>query len=304
MKTLGDRSQRTLARPVEVEGLGFITGCRTRLRFVPAAVGHGVLFVRTDLPGSPVIPVTVPAVADTRRRTTLGQDGNTVTLVEHVLAALAGMRIDNCRLELDGPEPPGFDGSAIEFVRAIREAGIVSQPGRRSIRGVRERVVLQRDGATISLHPADGMGLRVSYILDYGVASPLPRQSCTLSLTPESFAAELANCRTFLLDREVDSLQSQGIGTHLTPADVLVFGASGPIGNRLRFGDEPARHKLLDLVGDLSLCGFDLAGHVVAYRSGHSLNVELASELARMADEEAELSPSVLPFRRLTRRAA
>ena len=123
--------------------------------------------------------------------------------------------------------------------------------------------------------------LTVSYVLDYGRGGPIPRQAVSVDLTPESFTRELAGCRTFLLEEEAVVLRAQGIGPHLTAADVLVFGRFGVTGNRLRFADEPARHKVLDLVGDLALTGADLAGHIVAYRSGHALNVELAKLLAR-----------------------
>jgi UDP-3-O-acyl N-acetylglucosamine deacetylase len=304
MRTLGYRAQRTLANSTEIAGTGFITGARVRLRFMPAAEDHGLAFVRTDLPGSPIIRAVVSSVTDTRRRTTLGPAKSGVTLVEHVLAALAGIRIDNCRIELDGPEPPGLDGSACEFVNAIKAAGIAHQTAQRPIRTVTARTMVEKDGATIAFHPAEGMSLRASYILDYGPLSPIPRQSATLSVTPESFARDVANCRTFLLESEAHQLRSQGIGQHLKASEVLVFGPHGPLDNRLRYGDEPARHKLLDLLGDLALCGFDLAGHVVAYRSGHGLNVELASDLARRTVTERADAPAVLPFRSLNRKAA
>ncbi len=146
---------------------------------------------------------------------------------------------------------------------------------------------MSQGGATIALHPptlGDGISLRASYILDYGLRAPIPRQSHTLTVSPEAFAREVAGCRTFLLEEEAIALREQGIGRHLTAAQLLVFGARGPIDNALRYADEPARHKVLDLIGDLSLCGFDLVGHVVAYRSGHSLNVELARALVAKAD--------------------
>ncbi len=304
MRTLGYRSQRTLANPVEVAGVGFITGSQVRIRFAPAPENHGLAFVRTDRPGSAAIPALAGSVTDTRRRTTLGSASEGVTLVEHALAALAGLRIDNCLIELDGPEPPGLDGSAQDFVRAIESAGVQNQSARRPIRTVVRRTSVEHDGATITLHPAEDMNLRASYILDYGALSPLPRQSATISVTPDSFSRDVATCRTFLLESEADTLRAQGIGQHLSPSEVLVFNSRGPIGNRLRFGDEPARHKLLDLVGDLALCGFDLAGHVVAYRSGHGLNVELAKTLSEQSQHESEEAPSVLPFRRLNKIAA
>jgi UDP-3-O-acyl N-acetylglucosamine deacetylase len=290
MRVIGHRYQRTLAAPAEVRGVGFITGARVRARLLPAPVDTGVVFRRADLPGSLSVPARVDQVSGTQRRTTLGPPGRGVTLVEHLLAALAGLRVDNCAVELDGPEPPGLDGSAAGFVRAIQSAGTVLQTERRAVWGVAEPVIVSAGGATIGLHPADGPGLRVSYFLDYGYSAPIPRQSHTVEVRPESFAREVAVCRTFLTEPEAQALRVQGVGAHLTPADLLVFGRRGPIDNRPRFADEPARHKVLDMIGDLALCGFDLAGHVVAYRSGHALNVELARRLTAAAGARPALA--------------
>lgn len=280
MRVIGSRNQRTLAAPVEIPGVGLITGTPVRVRLRPAPADTGVVFRRTDLPGTPSVPARASHVTDTRRRTTIGPAESGVTLAEHLLSALAGLRVDNCVVELDGPEPPGLDGSAGGFVAAITAAGTVLQPAPRPVWAPDRPVTASAGGATITLHPADGPGLQVSYILDYGPECPIPRQTYTLDVRPENVVREVANCRTFLTEPEARALWAQGVGTHLTGADVLVFGPRGPIDNRLRFADEPARHKVLDLLGDLALCGFDLAGHVVAYRSGHALNVELARRLA------------------------
>jgi UDP-3-O-acyl N-acetylglucosamine deacetylase len=273
------RPQRTLARPAEVRGVGFLTGANVRLRFVPAPPNAGTAFVRTDLRPPVRIQATADQVTGTSRRTTLGHAPAQVMLVEHVLAALAGLKIDNCSIELDACEPPGLDGSARDFVAALAEAGCVTQPARRAIWAVNEPVTVGRDGATLTLYPPDRPGLRISYMLDYGAGCPIARQSYTLPVTPERMMSEVAGCRTFLLEREAVEFRSQGLGERLTPADLLVFGPSGPIDNRLRFADEPARHKVLDVLGDLALCGADLHGHVVAYRSGHPLNVQLVRSL-------------------------
>ena len=305
MRRIGYRHQRTLGSPVEVRGVGFVTGAQVRVRFLPAPADTGVVFVRTDLPIRATIPALADRVTGTKRRTTLGPTETGVTLVEHVLATLAGMRIDNCRIEIDGPEPPGLDGSALGFVEAISGAGAELLPARRTVWAATEPVVVTHDGATVGLHPPDpeltGLNLRVSYILDYGQNGPIPRQAHTMTVSPEAFAREVAGCRTFLLEQEAAGLRAQGVGLHLTPADVLVFGAKGPIDNSLRYADEPARHKVLDLIGDLSLCGFDVVGHVVAYRSGHSLNVALANALAaraKLADELMAPTRVLLPARR------
>jgi UDP-3-O-acyl N-acetylglucosamine deacetylase len=273
-----------------VRGVGFVAGGRIRLRFHPAPPDTGLAFVRTDLPGRPFTPARADRVTDTNRRTSLGPPDSGVTLVEHVLATLAGLRIDNCVVELDGPEPPGLDGSARGFVEAVAAAGVALQPARRAVWAVCEPVVVAHNGATVALHPPaadDGVTLRASYLLDYGPHACIPRQAHTAAVSPQGFARELAGCRTFLLEEEAIALRQQGIGRHLTPAHLLVFGPRGPIDNKLRYADEPARHKLLDLVGDLSLCGFDLVGHVVAYRSGHALNVELARALVAAANRAA-----------------
>lgn len=286
MRVIGYRHQRTLAAPAAVAGVGFVTGAPVRLRFLPAAAGAGISFRRTDLPAAPPVPARVARVSGTQRRTTLGTPHADITLVEHALAALAGLRVDNCTVELDAAEPPGLDGSAAGFVAALLAAGFESQPARRPIYAVSKPVVVRLTGATLALHPADSTDLRVSYRLDYGPGAPILPQSFTLTVTPETFARELARCRTFLTEAESHALRAQGVGRHLTAADLLVFGPRGPIDNAARFADEPARHKILDLIGDLALCGFDLAGHLVAYRSGHALNVELARKLAASASSK------------------
>jgi UDP-3-O-acyl N-acetylglucosamine deacetylase len=274
------RPQRTLARPAEVKGTGFLTGATVRLRFVPAPPDTGAVFVRTDLLARPHVPARIDLVTGTQRRTTLGRPPAQVALVEHVLAALAGLRIDNCFVELDAPEPPGLDGSARRFVDALRAGGTVLQPARRAAWSVERPFVVAQGGATLAIHPADDDELRISYLLDYGPGSPIGRQAHTQVATPERFV-EVASCRTFILESEAAELRRQGLGARTTAADLLVFGRRGPIDNRLRFGNEPARHKVLDLVGDLALLGHDLRGHIVAYRSGHPLNVELVRVLSR-----------------------
>jgi UDP-3-O-acyl N-acetylglucosamine deacetylase len=281
VKQLSQRPQRTLARPAEVRGVGYLTGADVRLRFLPASPSTGVVFVRTDVSPAEPVPARIENVTGTHRRTTLGQAPACVTLVEHVLAALAGLRIDNCTIEIDAPEPPGLDGSAGAFVDALCAAGALTQRATRAIWGVEEPVVVENAGATLALHPANGPGLRLSYHLDYGDGSPVDVQRHTCDLGAGEFRAGIARCRTFLLEAEAEEMRRQGIGRRTRVSDLLVFGPRGPIENRLRYADEPARHKLLDIVGDLSLLGHDLCGHVVAYRSGHPLNAELVRALAR-----------------------
>jgi UDP-3-O-[3-hydroxymyristoyl] N-acetylglucosamine deacetylase len=273
------RYQRTVARSVEVRGVGFLTGAEVRLRFQPAPPSTGVVFVRSDLSPPAHIPARLGLVTGTARRTTLGQPPAQVALVEHVLAALGGLRIDNCVVELNAPEPPGLDGSALGFVEALHTAGAVLQPERRAVWGVTAPLVVSQPGATLTLHPEPRDELRISYFLDYGLGCPIDRQTHTQTITPERFASELAAARTFLLEKEAQEFRRQGLGARTTTADLLVFGPRGPIDNRLRWADEPARHKILDVVGDLMLLGQDVRGHLVACRSGHPLNVALVRAL-------------------------
>jgi UDP-3-O-acyl N-acetylglucosamine deacetylase len=262
-----------------VTGTGFLTGAMVRARFRPAPPSTGVVFVRGDLDRNVQIPAAIDRVSGTDRRTTLGHPPADVGLVEHVLAALAGLRIDNCFIELNAGEPPGVDGSARPFVDALRKAGSLLQPARRKIYGVLQPVLLSQPGATLAIYPPSTDDLKITYILNYGAFSPIDRQIHTQIVTPEAFANSIAGCRTFLLDSEAAELRRQGLGTATSPKDLLVFGQRGPIQNKVRYANEPARHKILDLVGDLSLFGHDLRGHVVAYRSGHSLNIELVRAL-------------------------
>jgi UDP-3-O-acyl N-acetylglucosamine deacetylase len=285
-----ERWQRTITDSAEVHGLGFLTGAMVRLRFLPAPPSTGVVFVRTDLRPRVHVPARLDWVTGTQRRTTLGEPPAEVGLVEHVLAALAGLRIDNCYVELNAPEPPGLDGSARRFVDALCRARPVVQPARREISTVDAPVIVEQNGATLTFHPPEKDELRISYILDYGKKSPISWQMHTETMTPDCFVADVANCRTFILESEAVELRQQGLGSRTTAADLLVFGRDGPIDNELRFANEPARHKILDIVGDLSLLGCDLRGHVVAYRSGHPLNMELVRCLCRGAC--AELAPA------------
>jgi UDP-3-O-[3-hydroxymyristoyl] N-acetylglucosamine deacetylase len=280
VKRIQDRNQQTIANTAEVSGIGFVTGRHVRVRFRPAPASTGVVFVRSDLGPQACIPACLENVTGTARRTTLGQPPIYVSLVEHVLAALSGLRIDNCFVELDAPEPPGLDGSAQPFVNALLKAGTTMQAERRPVWTTAKPITYAHGGATITLHPADTPDLRVSYLLDYGLESPIQWQMATLTITPATFASQVSPCRTFVTEDEAIMLQNQGLGSRTSVTDLLVFGRRGPIDNKVRFGNEPARHKILDILGDLSLIGCDLRGHIVAYRSGHPHNVELVRLLS------------------------
>jgi UDP-3-O-acyl N-acetylglucosamine deacetylase len=279
LKKLSHRYQRSIARSAPVRGVGFLTGAEVHLQFHPAPADTGIVFIRSDLKPAAHIPARLAQVTGTQRRTTLGTPPAHVALVEHVLAALAGLRIDNCYVELNAGEPPGLDGSARRFVDALRHAGTVLQPAPRPIWGVDHAIVVGNASASLAIHPGPENEFKVSYILDYGTPSPIGRQSHTQLITPETFANDLADCRTFLLEHEAVELRRQGLGSRTTTADLLVIGPHGPINNHYRHGNELVRHKILDIVGDLALLGSDLRGQITGYRSGHPLNIELLRAL-------------------------
>jgi UDP-3-O-[3-hydroxymyristoyl] N-acetylglucosamine deacetylase / 3-hydroxyacyl-[acyl-carrier-protein] dehydratase len=275
------RPERTLARTAEVRGFGFFHGADVTLRFNPADAGTGVVFVRADLPGRPAVPARIENVVTSQRRTTISQGSAKVEMIEHVMAALAGLRIDNCVVDIDAGECPGCDGSSQAFVEVLDRAGIVEQGRMRPALVLEQSVSVVEGDAIVAAHPHPGAsgGLTLSYHLNYGAGSLIPAQSQCVAVSPETFRDELASSRTFLLENEANALRAAGIGIRATPADLLIFGATGVIGNRPRFSDECVRHKILDMVGDLALLGVDLHGFVVAHRSGHQTNHAFARRL-------------------------
>lgn len=273
------RKQQTLAGSVQVEGFGYWSGRDIRVEFRPAEVGSGRVFIREDLPGQPRIPARVEHRVETPRRTTLQCGEARVEMVEHILAALAGLQIDNCEIAVNETEMPGCDGSAIPFVEAFDSVGLVTQEAPQPQRVVPELLRLGSEETWIEAAPPTGERTLLRYHLDYGRSSFIGRQTVELVLTPESFRAELAPCRTFLLQAEAEWARSQGVGVRTSYRDLLVIGEHGPIDNELRLEGECVRHKLLDLVGDLALAGSDLIGRFRASRSGHRLNAELLRAL-------------------------
>ena len=227
----------------------------------------------TSAPVRKPIPATLEHVVTRQRRTAISNGEATVELIEHVMAALAGLQIDNCLVQLNATEAPGADGSSLGFVYSLLEAGIVEQSASRDVLVIRQPARAS-DGnhMEISAGPVFRRTLVISYELDYGPRSPIKPQLLTFEFSPETFVANLAFARTFVLETEVAALKAQGYGTRVTEKDLLVFGTDGVIGNELRATDECVRHKVLDCIGDFALLGCDIHGHFRAYRSGHNLN--------------------------------
>ncbi len=273
------RPQRTLASSAAVEGFGYWSGRDVRVEFHPAAADTGIVFVRTDLAGAPRIPARVENRVEIPLRTALRVGHASVEMIEHVMAALAGLGIDNCEVAVDAAEMPGFDGSAADFVAALDAAGLVVQTAVRRRCTVGRSLRCSHQGNWIEARPSRQGRTVLAYYLDYG-PGPIGRQRFQIALTPESFRRELACCRTFLLEEQADWLRARGLGLRAGYGDLLVFGPEGPIDNTLRFPDECVRHKMLDMVGDLALAGCDLIGCFTACRSGHRLNAQLVRALA------------------------
>ncbi|MGA3398057.1 MAG: UDP-3-O-acyl-N-acetylglucosamine deacetylase [Acetobacteraceae bacterium] len=274
--------QRTLKAPIGCVGIGLHSGKRVSLNLRPAEPGHGIVFRRTDLGRD--IPARFDRVVDTQLATVLGDErwaSARVSTVEHLLAALSALGIDNVLVELDGPEVPVLDGSAAPFVFLLDCAGVTEQPLTRSHIEIRRRVRVSEGDAFAELRPATGgqPGLDMALSIDFAAAA-IGRQAMSLRLTPENFRRELARARTFTLAEEVAQLRAAGLAQGGSLDNAVVVDQARILNpGGLRMSDEFARHKLLDAVGDLALAGAPLSGRFIAHRSGHGLNNRLLRAL-------------------------
>lgn len=271
--------QKTIKNEVELHGIGLNTGNKVRLRFKPSPPNSGVNFVRVDLDNKPIINAEVANLVDiskSPRHTSLGSSGIWVQTVEHLMAALLGLAINNILIEIDSDEIPAMDGSGLQFVEVLKKAGILEQEAQKKSFIIREPLWVEDDSAYIVIFPSSNF--RISYTLNYETPF-IGSQYLNLDITPETFERELAPSRTFCLQKEVDNLLSIGLGKGANYENTLVVSDSGVIKNKLRFKDEFVRHKILDLLGDMYLLGFGIKGHVIAVRSGHNLNIKLLQKI-------------------------
>lgn len=287
------RWQHTLAGPAVIEGRGLFYGDAVTCTIFPAPPDHGVVFERTDIPGAVQIPATIANVTPRSRRTTLKLGDVTIETVEHCLAALAGLSIDNALVRLNGPELPCGDGSALPYVEALRRAGIGRQDAQRRYCRITEPITVEEGDSLIAALPAERDDLQILYDLNYPDEPRIPRQLHAFRLEREAFVDEIAPARTFSLREEAQALWDRGLCHHLTPRDVLVIGENGPIDNAYRFANEPVRHKILDVIGDIYLLGRPIQGRIVAYRSGHSLNHQLVYRLVEKMRAEQGLQANL-----------
>jgi UDP-3-O-[3-hydroxymyristoyl] N-acetylglucosamine deacetylase/3-hydroxyacyl-[acyl-carrier-protein] dehydratase len=288
-------AQRTIARAASVSGIGLHSGETCNVTFKPADPDTGMRFVRTDLPGRPGITAHPSRLCQRMRRTALAAmvDGVEVEVhtTEHFLAACVGLGLDNLVIELDGVELPGLDGSALDFASCLRSAGLVDQPVARRFFSLTEPVSVS-DGRSslVALPYADG--LKITYTLDdHGGALGGP-QMVEIELNEQSFIERIAPARTFCLAKEVEMLRALGLGKGATTKNTCVYDGTRIIDNELRFKDEAARHKILDLIGDLAHATRRLNTHIIAVRTGHRENMLLVQELNRRI--EAAERPKVV----------
>lgn len=272
------RQQQTLAEAISYSGIGIHTGEVVTIRLCPADAGTGIVFKRVDLPSMPIVPATLEYVCATRRSTTLGVADVQIHTVEHLLAALRAYQVDNLVIEINSIEPPVCHGSSDTFVQLIEEVGVVAQDKERPTLTLKHSVYWSEGDIHVVAHPYDGY--RISYTLHYPESQALDCQFYSYLLGRESFKDEIAPCRTFSQYEEVSALMDRGLikGGSLDNAVIIkgdaVFSKGG-----LFFPNEMVRHKILDMIGDLSLIGYDFDAHIIAIRSGHSSNVSFAKEM-------------------------
>lgn len=273
-------NRQTLATERTLEGVGLHTGARIRMRLLPAEARTGVVFVRTDVGG--IVPADLDWAGPSFYATVLRKDGLTVSTVEHLMAALYALQVDDVRIELDGPEVPILDGSSRPFVDLILEAGRKELPVSRQYLTVVRPIEVTHEEKTIAVYPCPEY--RVTYAIDFDHPAVGYQELTATVWGVEAFAEKLAPARTFTFEREVEALRRLGLAQGGSLSNAVVLGESGVLNPGLRFTDELVRHKMLDLTGDLSLLGYPIRGHVVAYRAGHDLHGRLARRIRQSPD--------------------
>lgn len=283
-------TQQTLEKSVEIQGVGLFLGAPVALRCLPAEPNAGIRFVRVDLSGRPFVPALADFVQASDRCTTLKNGEAEVFMVEHLLAAAAGLGIDNMIVETDAAEMPIGDGSALTYTEAFLDAGLRPQDAERRWMAPESPLTFAEGDVTIAAAPR-AEGLLATYVLDFG-RQFVKTQAATFEIDRETFLREIAPARTFVLRPEVDAFIQKGLGKGATVENTVVLEMNGDVSVDLRFADECVRHKLLDMIGDLSLAGAPLRGRVLGFKSGHAANIRLAraireSCLTRCAPAEA-----------------
>lgn len=262
--------QRTLAEDVCFSGVGLHSGKTVHLTLKPAPVNYGIKFVRKDLPHDPVIPARFNCVVDTSLATVIGSEGVIVSTIEHLMACLAGLSIDNARIELDSYEVPVMDGSAGPFTRMIMAAGVREQAAARHFFMLKEPIELEQDGKFVGAYPDTTFKITCNIDFEHHL---IRKQSCTIEVVDYIFEREVSIARTFGFLHEVEYMKRYGLARGGSLDNAVVIHEKGILNkDGLRFQDEFVRHKLLDCIGDFSLLGMPILGHIVTHKSGHAFN--------------------------------
>lgn len=303
-----NQKQHTIKKPISISGVGLHTGVKVNMTFLPAKTNHGIIFQRVDLDGQPMVEADVDNVVDLSRGTTIEKNGARVNTVEHTLAALVGLQVDNVLIQLDGPETPIMDGSSQPFVEAIEAVGLEEQNALRNFFEVPHSIFYKDADKNIEIAALPLDDYRVTVMVDYN--SPVLGSQHASLTNINQFSKEIASCRTFCFLHELEMLQNQNLikGGDLNNAIVVVdrivqdnelehlaklfnkpkveVKKEGILNNvELRYKNEPARHKLLDMIGDLALVGRPLKAQILAARPGHAANVAFAKKLKKLMTE-------------------
>lgn len=279
--------ERTIGRTVSYKGIALNLGKEITLTLEPASSGEGVVFIREDLPDSPQIKARVDRVVSNMRGTSLGEGNVRVRTVEHILAALAGLGVDNARVKIDGEEVPAADGSALPFVRLIQKAGIVEQKFPRQFLKIDEPLWIEEADKRLIVLPYPR--LKITYTVDFPDSS-IKSQFAEFTIDGEVFIREIAPSRTFGFMEEVEELKKRGLIQGGSLENAVVIDKKGVLNKEgLRFPNEPVRHKILDLIGDLYLLGRPIQAHIIAVKSGHLFNVKLIKKLEEIKNKKRSI---------------
>lgn len=283
--------QRTIAETVSYSGIGLHTGSLTTVTFKPAPADTGIVFCRTDVDASPVIPALVDNVVDVSRGTTIGMGKVKIHTIEHAMASLAGLGIDNIYIEVDADEIPVGDGSALPVLNTLLKAGVVELDSEKQYITVDHPVYYRKDDVTLSILPSDELRITMTIAYDHPTVGT---QYASFTITEDTFKTDLAPARTFCFLREVKMLQDAGLIRGGSLESAVVIGDDGILNDTLRFPDEFVRHKILDLLGDTYLLGYPLKGHIIGAKCGHEKNVNFSKQIQKVyasARPECEMRP-------------
>ncbi|MBI5345323.1 MAG: UDP-3-O-acyl-N-acetylglucosamine deacetylase, partial [Deltaproteobacteria bacterium] len=262
-------------------GIGLHTGHNVSVRILPAGEDTGITFVRTDIPGSPRIKATASSVVATDRATTIGCKGVNITTIEHILAAFYGLGVDNAVVEVSGPEIPALDGSAAHFIEVMEEAGLKELSGLRKYLVIKKPIKVTEGGRYIFIYPSEDTEFTVDYSMDFQHPF-LTKQTFSRLFSVDVFKNEVGSARTFVFKRDVERLRANGLAKGGSLNNAVVIGEDEILNEGgLRFPDELVRHKVLDMVGDISLLGAPVVGRIIAHRAGHSLNFRLVQQILK-----------------------